>query len=309
MNLVLSRDAQVKIMENTVTNAEKYFGQFCTALASYTRKTAKLRDKADMLVKNVIDFANTENPELRTALKNMSEELAKVQDYRHAQVERLETKVVNPLKRYGSVIKETRTEIKKFNTVRNKEIKELEKLERLRHRAPSDRQMIFQSSTGAYDKAESNVQKASVDAARTTHQLEEVIDTFQQQKIKDIQKILSDFLTIEMVFHARALEVYTSAFHSLQECDLEKDMEDFRSKIHIETGTQDARALRATNLSSNTSWNTSNMSLQNSLPRQTRVQDDSDEESDEEEEEDDEEEEEEVVRETSRRTQYSRVRK
>uniref|UniRef100_A0A8C5Q2U6 CBY1 interacting BAR domain containing 2 n=1 Tax=Leptobrachium leishanense TaxID=445787 RepID=A0A8C5Q2U6_9ANUR len=303
------RDAQVKIMENTVTNAEKYFGQFCTALASYTRKTAKLRDKADMLVKNVIDFANTENPELRTALKNMSEELAKVQDYRHAQVERLETKVVNPLKRYGSVIKETRTEIKKFNTVRNKEIKELEKLERLRHRAPSDRQMIFQSSTGAYDKAESNVQKASVDAARTTHQLEEVIDTFQQQKIKDIQKILSDFLTIEMVFHARALEVYTSAFHSLQECDLEKDMEDFRSKIHIETGTQDARALRATNLSSNTSWNTSNMSLQNSLPRQTRVQDDSDEESDEEEEEDDEEEEEEVVRETSRRTQYSRVRK
>ncbi|CAH2324112.1 Hypothetical predicted protein [Pelobates cultripes] len=297
MNLVLSRDAQVKIMENTVTNAEKYFGQFCTAMASYTRKTAKLRDKADMLVKQLIDFANTENPELRTALKNMGEELAKVQDYRHAQVERLETKVVTPMKRYGSVIKETRAEIKKFNSVRNKEIKELEKLERLRHRAPSDRQMISQ--------AESNVQKASVDAARTTHQLEEVIDTFQQQKIKDVQKIFSDFLTVEMIFHARALEVYTSAFHRLQECDLEKDMEDFRAKIHIDTGTQDARSFRATNLSSNATWQASNMSFQSTLqrPPQPQVQEDSDEDS-----EDEEEEEEEEIQQDLR-SPYSRVRK
>ncbi|CAI9543573.1 unnamed protein product, partial [Staurois parvus] len=135
-----------------------------------------------------MDFANTENPELRAALKNMAEEMAKIQDYRHAQVERLETKVVNPMKMYGALIKDKRAEIKKFNTVRNKEIKELQKLEKLRHRSPSDRQMISQ--------AESNVQKASVDAARTTQQLEEAIDTFQQQKIKDIQKIFSDFLTV-----------------------------------------------------------------------------------------------------------------
>ncbi|KAM8947564.1 CBY1-interacting BAR domain-containing protein 2 [Pelodytes ibericus] len=293
MNLVLSRDAQVKIMENTVSNAEKYFGQFCTALASYTRKTAKLRDKSDVLVKQLIDFANTENPEMRTALKNMAEEMAKVQDYRHAQVERLETKVVDPLKRYGSVIKETRTEIKKFNSVRNKEIKELEKLERLRHRAPSDRQMISQ--------AESSVQKASVDAARTTHQLEEVIDTFQKQKIKDVQKIFSDFLTVEMIFHARALEVYTSAFHRLQDCDLEKDMEDFRSKIHIDTGTHDARLVHATNLSSNTTWHASNMSIQSTLQRP--VQEESDEDTEEEEEEEEDE------YQDSRMVQYSRVQK
>ncbi|XP_053304273.1 CBY1-interacting BAR domain-containing protein 2 [Spea bombifrons] len=298
MNLVLSRDAQVKIMENTVSNAEKYFGQFCTVLASYTRKTAKLRDKADTLVKQLIDFANTENPELRTAMKNMAEELAKVQDYRHAQVERLETKVVSPMKRYGPLIKETRAEIKKFNSVRNKEIKELEKLERLRHRAPSDRQMISQ--------AESSVQKASVDAARTTQQLEEVIDSFQQQKIKDVQKIFSDFLMVEMVFHARALEVYTSAFHRLQDCDLEKDMEDFRSKIHIVTGAQDARPLNATNLSSNTTWQTGSMSTQSTLQRKPHFQEDSDDIS---EDEDDDDEDEEDDYQDSRKAQYSRVRK
>ncbi|XP_056381499.1 CBY1-interacting BAR domain-containing protein 2 [Hyla sarda] len=275
MNIVLSRDGQVKIMENTVSNAEHYFGQFCSVLASYTRKTAKLRDKADELVKQLIDFGNTENPELRSTMKNMAEELAKIQDYRHAQVERLETKVVNPIKMYGPLIKEKRAEIKKFNTVRNKEIKELQKLEKLRHRAPSDRHMISQ--------AESSVQKASVDAARTTQQLEEIIDNFQQQKIKDIQKIFSDFLTIEMIFHARALEVYTNAFHRLQDCDLEKDMEDFRAKIHINTGMQDARPIPATNVSSNTTWHMSSTSLASTLQRQQPVdqEEDSDEDSDE----------------------------
>ncbi|XP_018427919.1 PREDICTED: protein FAM92B [Nanorana parkeri] len=290
MNIVLSRDAQVKLMENTVANAEKYFGQFCSVMASYTRKTAKLRDKADELVKQLMDFANTENPELRTALKNMAEEMAKIQDYRHAQVERLETKVVNPMKMYGALIKDKRAEIKKFNTVRNKEIKELQKLEKLRHRAPSDRHMISQ--------AESNAQKASVDAARTTQQLEEVIDSFQQQKIKDVQKIFSDFLTVEMIFHARALEVYTGAFHSLQDCDLEKDMEDFRSKIHINTGMQEARPVHATNLSSNATWSTSTMSLPSILQRQPHVEEeDSDEETEDEEDE------------QPTRLHYARVRK
>lgn len=73
-------------MENTVANAEKYFGQFCTLMAAYTRKTAKLRDKSDLLVKQLIDYANTENPELRSTIKNFAEELAKVQDYRQAEV-------------------------------------------------------------------------------------------------------------------------------------------------------------------------------------------------------------------------------
>lgn len=73
-------------MDSTVTNAERYFGQFCSLLAAYTRKTARLRDKADQLVKQLVDFANTESPEMRAAVRDFAEDLAQVQDYRQAEV-------------------------------------------------------------------------------------------------------------------------------------------------------------------------------------------------------------------------------
>jgi hypothetical protein len=39
-----------------------------------------------MLVRQLNDFSNTEDPELRTCLTNLAEDLAMVQDYRQAEV-------------------------------------------------------------------------------------------------------------------------------------------------------------------------------------------------------------------------------
>ncbi|KAM4800599.1 CBY1-interacting BAR domain-containing protein 2 [Urocitellus parryii] len=271
MSIVFSRDSQVRLMDSTVTNAEKYFGQFCSLLAAYTRKTAGLRDKADQLVKQLADFANTEGPEMRATVRDFAEDLAQVQDYRQAEVERLETKVVMPLKLYGAQIKQTRAEIKKFKRVQKNEIKQLEKLEKLRRKSPSDRQMIVsflgsrpgpagQGLQGvaapraagpplgsltvpSQSQAETNVQRASVDTGRTTHQLEETVDAFQRQKLRDLQRILSDFVTIEMVFHAKAVEVYSRAFQTLERYSPERDLQDFRAKMHGGSGPHLARPL------------------------------------------------------------------
>lgn len=246
MSTVLSRDSQVRVMEDMVTQAEKHFGQLCSLLAAYTRKTARLRDKADQLVRQLVDFANTEHPEMRATLRSLAEDLARVQDYRQAEVERLERKVIDPLKLYGAQIKQTRAEIKKCKRVRNNEIKQLERLEKLRQKSPSDRPTLSQ--------AETSVQRASVDANRTTHQLEETIDTFQKQKLKDLQKIFSDFVTIEMVFHAKAVEVYSSTFQTLERYDLERDLEDFRAKMQGVYGRYNARPLTNTTASPAVPW-------------------------------------------------------
>uniref|UniRef100_A0A8C5WTS2 CBY1 interacting BAR domain containing 2 n=1 Tax=Laticauda laticaudata TaxID=8630 RepID=A0A8C5WTS2_LATLA len=265
MNVILFRDTQVQIMENTIANAEKYFGSFCSLMAAYTRKTAKLRDKSDILVKKLIDYANTENPELRTTVKNFAEDLAKVQDYRQAEVGRLEQKVVEPLKVYGVLIKQAKAEIKNFSKARKIEIKQLEKLEKTRHKSPSNQHMISQ--------VESQAHKASLDASRTTQQLEETVDEFQKQKLKDIQKIFLDFTGIEMAFHAKALEVYSQAFQTLENYNAEKDLEDFRAKIQLASGRfPDSKPATATNPISSLPWSTGAQSVPSTLQKLTLVE-------------------------------------
>ncbi|CAK6973284.1 CBY1-interacting BAR domain-containing protein 2-like [Scomber scombrus] len=223
MNSLLSRDVQVTNMKQTVKHAEKHLGNICSLLASYTRKTAKLRDKADQLVAQLYDFSSTGDPEFQVALKNLAEDLAMVQDYRQAQVERLETKVIGPLKGYGDIVKNKTADLKKFSTDLNREMKELRKLEKLRLRNPADRQSI----------AEMNAQKASNNAQRNARQLEETITDFQRQKLEDVKIIFTDFITVEMLFHAKALEVYTHTYHNLEAMNTQRDLELFNRRIQM----------------------------------------------------------------------------
>ncbi|XP_031295176.1 CBY1-interacting BAR domain-containing protein 1 isoform X2 [Camelus dromedarius] len=174
-----NRDAQTRQLQDAVTNVEKHFGELCQIFAAYVRKTARLRDKADLLVNEINVYASTETPHLKQGLKNFADEFAKLQDYRQAEVERLEAKVVEPLKAYGTIVRMKRDDLKATLTARNREAKQLTQLERTRQRNPSDRHVISQ--------AETELQRATMDATRTTRHLEETIDNFEKQKIKDIK--------------------------------------------------------------------------------------------------------------------------
>ncbi|XP_013914560.1 PREDICTED: protein FAM92A1 isoform X1 [Thamnophis sirtalis] len=219
-----ARDNQTRQIREAVSNVEKHFGELCQIFAAYVRKTARLRDKADLLVNEIHAYAATETPNLKFGLKNFADEFSKLQDYRQAEVERLEAKVVEPLKCYGTIIKLKREDLKATLTAKNREAKQLSQLERTRQRNPSDRHIISQ--------AESELQRASLDATRTSRQLEETIDNFEKQKIKDIKNILSEFITIEMLFHGKALEIYTAAFQNIQNIDENEDLEVFRSSLY-----------------------------------------------------------------------------
>ncbi|XP_060055036.1 CBY1-interacting BAR domain-containing protein 1 isoform X2 [Erinaceus europaeus] len=186
-----NRDAQTRQLQDAVTNVEKHFGELCQIFAAYVRKTARLRDKADLLVNEINAYASTETPNLKQGLKNFADEFAKLQDYRQAEVERLEAKVVEPLKAYGTIVKMKRDDLKATLTARNREAKQLTQLERTRQRNPSDRHIISQVGKW-YVKtwiltAETELQRATMDATRTTRHLEETIDNFEKQKIKDIK--------------------------------------------------------------------------------------------------------------------------
>uniref|UniRef100_A0A3Q3K070 Family with sequence similarity 92 member A n=1 Tax=Monopterus albus TaxID=43700 RepID=A0A3Q3K070_MONAL len=286
-----TRDNQIRKIQENITNVEKHFGEMCQLFAAYVRKTARLRDKADLLVREIGWYADTETPNLKIGMKQFADHLAKVQDYRHAQVERLEARVIEPLKSYGAVVKRKRDDLKTTQSAREREAKQMAQLERTRQRNPSDRQIIHQ--------AESELQRATIDAARTTRQLEETIDEFEKQKIQDIKKIFGEFMTVEMSFHAKALEIYTLAYQSIQSVDEEEDLEVFRSLLHppdYQSRLDIVQANSKTSLDLTGSFPSSSGTLQQqtACSRQTKKEkekededeDDSEEEEDDEDEED-----------------------
>ncbi|KAJ8785200.1 hypothetical protein J1605_007756 [Eschrichtius robustus] len=79
-------DAQTRQLQDAVTNVEKHFGELCQIFAAYVRKTARLRDKADLLVNEINVYASTETPKLKQGLKTFADEFSKLQDYRQAEV-------------------------------------------------------------------------------------------------------------------------------------------------------------------------------------------------------------------------------
>ncbi|XP_005728431.1 CBY1-interacting BAR domain-containing protein 1 isoform X1 [Pundamilia nyererei] len=277
-------DNQTRRIQENITNVEKHFGQMCQLFAAYVSKTAKVRDKADLLVREISLYADTETPSLKRGMKQYADHLAKIQDYRQAQVERLESKIIEPLKSYGAVVKRKREDLKTTQSARDREAKQMAQLERTRQRNPSDRQIISQ--------AESELQRATMDATRTTKQLEETIDEFERQKIQDIKKIFCEFVTVEMSFHAKALEVYTLAYQSIQSVDEEEDLEVFRSSLHppdYQSRLDIVRANSKTSLDRTGSFlnSTGTLQQQRAGSRQTRKEEEEEEEEDEDESEED----------------------
>lgn len=86
VSCTLSRDTQTRKIQENITNVEKHFGEMCQIFAAYVRKTARLRDKADVLVREIGTYADTETPNLKSGLKQFADHLAKVEDYRQAEV-------------------------------------------------------------------------------------------------------------------------------------------------------------------------------------------------------------------------------
>nr|XP_044995811.1 protein FAM92A-like [Jaculus jaculus] len=233
-----NRDDRIRELAFMVTNAEKHFGKLCQIFAAYTRKTARVRDKGDLLASEIKMYAATETPTLKQGLQNFAKEFAKIQDYRQAQIERFESKIVKTLRMYGIIIKMKREDLKAQLASKSQEIKQRMKLEKTRRQSPWNRCAITQ--------AELKLQRAETRSAQSTQYLLDNMDNFQRQKLKDIKYIFSEFITIEMLFFGRALEFYTAAYKSIQNIDEEKDFEFFQtflcpSSFSVGLGTESSR--------------------------------------------------------------------
>uniref|UniRef100_A0A5K3F1V6 Protein FAM92B n=1 Tax=Mesocestoides corti TaxID=53468 RepID=A0A5K3F1V6_MESCO len=209
-------EAQSKFFNERVTQIETYFGDLCAEFINYTRRTAKLRNNGDELSKILLNYSINEKINRTSArtLRRFAELLSTIEDYRHAEVDRLFAKVITPLSTYGEEVKRVRTNIRVETAARKKEVSQLKRLGREPLRGAEERLNI-----------------ATRCATRSADALERQVIQFEAKKLKGLKDILTDFVHIEMLWHAKALETLTEAFNVVQSMQEEVDLADFRNTL------------------------------------------------------------------------------
>jgi DNA helicase IV len=92
---------------------------------------------------------------------------------------RLDTKVVQPLMNYGIKCKQTKNDLKGAFSAQEREQAQKRKLEQIRQKSPGDRNKL--------SIAETDLQKASVEASRISKALQEQTDKFEIEKLRDLK--------------------------------------------------------------------------------------------------------------------------
>ncbi|OXU27330.1 hypothetical protein TSAR_007290 [Trichomalopsis sarcophagae] len=212
-------EREAKFVQERIDAVEKHLAELCSVFAAYTRKAARLRDKNDEVAKTIQSYADAEdiNRSMSTCLVNFANTLSVVGDYSDAQVQRLNSKVVAPLSQYQNTCKRAKENVKSTFAARDEELKRKRMLEKVREENPKNQQRISQ--------AKSNLMKATVEVSRVVKGLEEQIDSFEKQKLHDIKTILLSFVTVQLSFHAKAVELLTKAYQDVAEIDEARDLE------------------------------------------------------------------------------------
>ncbi|WAR13152.1 CBAR2-like protein [Mya arenaria] len=226
---------QVKFCQERATVVEKSYGSFCDTLASITRKIARMRDKGDLLSKQVLEFAEKEKISVSTSkhMKDFARNLATIQDYREAEIHRLESKVIKPLSSYGGRCKTIKQVIKREQGAIAREVKQRKNLDKVRSKKTGDNHAI----------AETELMKAQTDASIGSQALAKQMREFEKEKLHDLKHVLADFVSVEMVFHTKAIEYYSQCFDSLASIDEEDDLEEFSRKLNLTQGHSSTVAL------------------------------------------------------------------
>ncbi|XP_052818390.1 CBY1-interacting BAR domain-containing protein 2-like [Mya arenaria] len=253
---------QVKFCQERATVVEKSYGSFCDTLASITRKIARMRDKGDLLSKQVLEFAEKEKISVSTSkhMKDFARNLATIQDYREAEIHRLESKVIKPLSSYGGRCKTIKQVIKREQGAIAREVKQRKNLDKVRSKKTGDNHAIVSFHTVLFWKlsadvinqvfeylkdvfAETELMKAQTDASIGSQALAKQMREFEKEKLHDLKHVLADFVSVEMVFHTKAIEYYSQCFDSLASIDEEDDLEEFSRKLNLTQGHSSTVAL------------------------------------------------------------------
>lgn len=118
-------------------------------------------------------------------------------------------------------MKSSKKIIKSTLSVRDKEKQKQQKLTQLLQNQPDNGRHIAQ--------AEANAESAAQSVNTQERILNEEIDKLENKKLTDMKEFMLEYTHIQMIFHAKALEMLTVGYQELLDINTEEDLEEFRN--------------------------------------------------------------------------------
>ncbi|XP_035914850.1 protein FAM92A-B isoform X2 [Anopheles stephensi] len=220
-------DEQTKFILDRINTVEKHFGVLCGALAEYTRKIARLRDKTDELAHTTQDYCDAEklNPTLGGALSSMAKAVTLMGDFHDARVKRLETKIVAELSQYEAVCKHCKEDVKEALLVRDKDLARRKQLEQSKSR----------NGRLKRNTNDTELIKSNLEVEKALKEIEHQVERFEKQKLHDLKELLQSFVLIELKMHTQAVEVLSATYQDISDIDEAKDLQQFKKILQQDT--------------------------------------------------------------------------
>ncbi|KAI5704942.1 hypothetical protein M8J75_010317 [Diaphorina citri] len=215
------RELQAKFIQNRTSHTEKNIAELCRVLTGYTLNHARLRDSSDH-VSQVLAYmseAETVSKSLAQGLRKLSLVMSQLGDSQDTEVKLLEENVLAKLAQYEDKCKYARTEASNISAAFSKESTRRKECEKLRQRNPRSPQMNTQ--------AETDYAKAQAEVTRKLKIIEEKMQVFEEQKIKDIKLTLHTLILAQIRHHAKALELFTQGYKYIEDISEQDDLQSF----------------------------------------------------------------------------------
>lgn len=140
------------------------------------------------------------------ALDNFSSGLSFLADHQSMEVQRLEEKIVQDLLQYQLICQNAKEEVKSQFALRDREITKRKQLDMNRR-----------------SKTENDTVLSNMQISKILKEILTVSEHFESQKVSDVKDSLTNFIMVEMKYHASCLEVLTMMHEDVAAVDEKKD--------------------------------------------------------------------------------------
>ena len=181
----------------------------------------------DDLARVIVAYTDTEtlNISMRNQVTQLADLICGIADVQQVLVEKLEMKIVGGFSTYRDACRYAKGDLASTFKAQAREIQTSHKLEAMRATGPGNFRQIA--------LAETELQRAAIDVARTHAALEESMEYFETKKLRDLRRFLLEFCHAMLNYHARNIELYSRAYRMVKDMDVETDLDDFRKAMQF----------------------------------------------------------------------------